>query len=339
MRSRRWARGWDGWFITVTGLGAARLQGRRRYTGGMSVDVTAPGYLGRFAPSPTGPLHFGSLVAAVGSYLDARHHAGAWAVRIDDLDRTRSVAGAADHILRTLEAFSLEWHGPVVRQTDRDPAYRDALDRLIAAGWAYGCACTRRQVQATGRAGAAGVVYPGTCRGGIPGGRPPRTYRVLTENARVSFTDLRRGTVACDLERDIGDFLVRRGDGLFAYHLACVVDDAALGASHVVRGGDLLDCTAPQILLAQLLELPTPDYLHLPVAVNATGTKLSKQTGAAAVDAARPGPVLSTVLAFLGHPPPAELTGAPPAEQLAWAVEAWDRGRIPEAATVPAPGD
>ncbi len=303
----------------------------------MSLDATAGPYLGRFAPSPTGPLHFGSLVAAVGSYLDARRHAGAWGVRIDDLDRTRTVPGAADHILRTLEAFALEWDGPVVRQTDRDPAYQDALDRLIAAGRAYGCGCTRRQVQAAGRAGAAGVVYPGTCRGGIPGGRPPRTYRMLTEHAPVSFTDLRRGTVACDLERDIGDFLVRRGDGLFAYHLACVVDDAALGASHVVRGGDLLDCTAPQILLQEVLDLPTPAYLHLPVAVNAEGTKLSKQTGAAAVDPSTAGPVLTAVLGFLGHPPPAELAGAPPAQQLAWAVEAWDRDRIPAAATVPAP--
>jgi glutamyl-Q tRNA(Asp) synthetase len=229
---------------------------------------------GRFAPSPTGRLHFGSMAAAAASYLDARAAGGEWLVRMEDVDRSRCIPGAADDILRTLEAFGLHWDGPVVYQSQRTELYREALDRLIAEGKAYGCACSR----VPGR-------YPGTCRGGVAN---PRAWRVLTAGS--------------DVEEDVGDFVVLRADGLFAYQLAVVVDDALQNITDVVRGGDLVDSTPRQIWLQRLLGYPTPRYLHTPVAVNAEGQKLSKQTLAAAVDPADWRTVLPEVLMFLGQP-------------------------------------
>ncbi|PWG63505.1 tRNA glutamyl-Q(34) synthetase GluQRS [Spiribacter halobius] len=286
-------------------------------------------YVGRFAPSPTGPLHFGSLVAAVGSWLDARAAGGSWAVRIDDVDRGRAVTGADAVILRQLEACGLTWDGPVVYQSARDEAYAAALARLQAADRAYPCGCTRREIAAVARRGPAGMIYPGTCRAGLPPGREARSWRLLTRGLQPAFDDRRHGPQRVDLEAEVGDFVIRRADGLFAYHLAMVVDDAELGVTDVVRGGDLLAATAPQVALQAALGLHTPRYLHLPVALAPDGHKLSKSVGSAALDIERPGEAVTSALAFLGQPPPPALAGARPGELLAWAVGAWRPERLP----------
>lgn len=293
--------------------------------------------IGRFAPSPTGPLHFGSLVAAVGSWLDARANGARWAVRMDDVDQHRTAPGAADTILRTLEAFGLYWDGEVVYQSQRDEAYAAALERLRQQDLAFPCACTRREVQAGGLAGPLGFIYPGTCRDGLPPEREARSWRLRASSGTIRFDDRARGRQVIHLADEVGDFIIRRGDGLFAYHLAMVVDDAELGVTDVVRGGDLLPCTAPQIALQQALDLPTPRYMHLPVAVNEQGRKLSKQTKAPAVDGEQPAPVLYQALAFLGQQPPEWVAHATADESLAWAVEHWRPGALPAEATLPAP--
>jgi glutamyl-Q tRNA(Asp) synthetase len=287
-------------------------------------------YRGRFAPSPTGPLHFGSLVAAVGSWADARAQGGEWLVRMEDLDPPREVPGAADDILRTLAALGLESDGPVRRQSERADAYRAALDRLRDRGVLFACACTRREIADSGLPGAdGGLVYPGTCRNGPPPGRTARALRVRVDEAVVRFEDALQGEVRQDLGREVGDFVLRRADGLFAYQLAVVVDDADQGITDVVRGADLLDSTPRQIFLQRLLGLPTPHYLHLPVAANAAGEKLAKQTGAPPIDRARPAPALVAALRFLGQAAPAELERAPVRTVLEWAAANWDRARVP----------
>jgi glutamyl-Q tRNA(Asp) synthetase len=279
------------------------------------------------------------MVAAVASYLDARSQGGRWHLRIEDVDRTRAVAGAAEDIQRTLEAFALTWDGPVIRQSANDELYQAALERLIRNDRAFPCGCTRKEVIAAGRRGPAGVIYPGTCRDGLPADKHARSWRFRVPRLGVSFEDGLRGPVTVDVAESIGDFIVRRADNLFAYHLAMVVDDAALGVTDVVRGGDLLDSTAPQIVLLDALGEPVPRYLHLPVAVNAEGTKLSKQTGAPAIRAERAADVLNDVLSFLGHRPPAELLGAPPRVQLEWALEQWDRNSLPRDEVIRAPAE
>lgn len=259
-------------------------------------------YRGRFAPSPTGPLHFGSLVAATASFLEARSRGGEWHVRIDDLDTGRTVAGAADDILRTLEAFGLHWDGPVVYQSARNAAYRDALQQLQTRGHLYACACSRREIAAAAKPGVEGLVYPGTCRE-----RPPahgRALRVRVDDIEISFHDRLQGPVSHRLAETHGDFVLRRADGLFAYQLAVVVDDAALEVTEIVRGADLLKSTPRQIHLQQLLGLPTPRYVHVPVAVDRGGIKLSKQSRAAPVNPRRPLDILPRVLRFLGQPVP-----------------------------------
>lgn len=290
-------------------------------------------YRGRFAPSPTGPLHFGSLVAAVGSYLDAKAHGGAqhseWLLRIEDIDTPRNVAGAADDILRTLEAFGMAWDGPVVYQSARTDAYQAALEQLRSRGTLYGCACTRREIADSGIHGIDGPVYPGTCSGGLPAGRAARALRVRTQGAHITFEDYIQGTITQDIEQEVGDFVVGRADGLMAYQLAVVVDDAAQEITNVVRGADLLDSTPRQILLQRLLELPTPHYAHLPVAINDKGEKLSKQTRAHAISTQKPAPDLVNVLSFLGLQPPAELLQAGLTPLWEWAVTNWQYGRIP----------
>lgn len=288
-------------------------------------------YRGRFAPSPTGPLHFGSLVAAVGSYLDARAQGGEWLVRIEDVDGPRTVPGAADGILRTLDGFGFAWDGDVVVQSRRDDLYHAALVRLQLDGFVYPCACSRSEIAAASRQASidGGLLYPGTCRGGLAAGKAARAWRLRVPDRDFSFTDRVQGTVRQNLERDVGDFVLLRADGQYAYQLAVVVDDAAQGVNAVVRGVDLLDSTARQMWLQQCLGLPTPDYAHLPVVVNAAGEKLSKQTHAAAVDARAGGAALVAALAFLGHAVPPDLLGAPPAELWAWAIPAWSMGRVP----------
>lgn len=282
---------------------------------------------GRFAPSPTGPLHFGSLVAAVASWLDARAAGGRWHLRIEDVDEPRTVSGAEDAILRTLEALGLSWDGPVVRQRDRTARYGEALAALRREGLAYRCRCSRREIADSGVHGIDGVVYPGTCRqAAIPEGAAAAT-RFIVPGGEIAFEDRVQGRVSQRLDAQVGDFVVHRRDGLFAYQLAVVVDDADLGVTDVVRGADLLESTPRQIALQRALGFPTPRYLHFPVATRG-GEKLSKQTLAPAIDATAGSGALLAALAFLGQEAPGM---APPPELLARAVRHWDPARIPRA--------
>jgi glutamyl-Q tRNA(Asp) synthetase len=286
------------------------------------------GYRGRFAPSPTGPLHFGSLVAAVGSYLDAKYHLGTWLVRMEDLDTPRCVTGAAENILRTLDAFGLHSDEPVLYQSQRTAAYEDALRKLQSNDAAYPCCCTRKEIADSALNGVEGPVYPGTCRNGIPVGREGRAWRVRTNNEAVEFDDVLQGCCTQYLENEIGDFVVKRADGLFAYQLAVVVDDAFQCITHIVRGADLLDSTPRQIYLQHLLGLRIPQYLHLPVAVNESGEKLSKQTLAAPVDETHPAPTLLRVLNFLKQQPPTTMAGSSVETVLEWAIQNWHPERL-----------
>jgi glutamyl-Q tRNA(Asp) synthetase len=294
-------------------------------------------YRGRFAPSPTGPLHFGSLVAAVGSFLEARTRGGAWLVRMEDLDPPRVVPGAADDILRTLVACGMEWDGNVVRQSARSDAYHGALHRLREKGLVYPCACSRREIADSALAGVEGPVYPGTCRTGLPPGKAARAWRIDTRGATAAFDDAVQGRIAHDVEHDFGDFVLLRADDVYAYQLAVVVDDAEQGITDIVRGADLLASTPRQIYLQQLLGFPQPRYAHLPVAVNAAGEKLSKQTFAAPLDAAQPLPALVATLSFLGQQPPRDLARGTIREFWAWALENWRLDRVPRVASARIP--
>ena len=294
-------------------------------------------YRGRFAPSPTGPLHFGSLIAAVGSFLEARTHGGVWLVRMEDFDPPRIAAGAADEILRTLAACSLEWEGSVVRQSTRNDAYHSALHRLREKGLVYPCACSRREIADSAIAGTEGPVYPGTCRSGIAAGKGARALRLDTSGSAVAFEDALQGHITCQLERESGDFVLYRADGVYAYQLAVVVDDAEQGVTDIVRGADLLASTPRQIYIQQLLGLPQPRYAHLPVAVDARDEKLSIQTLALPVDAAQPLPALIAALSFLGQRPPRELARATVREFWVWAIKNWDFARVPRVVSAPVP--
>jgi glutamyl-Q tRNA(Asp) synthetase len=247
-------------------------------------------YRGRFAPSPTGPLHFGSLVGALASYLDARAHGGTWLVRIEDIDGPRTVPGADRQILSTLESFGMHADEPPVWQSARTADYEKALQTLQDAGLVYPCGCSRKEIAdslANAHARHTTLAYPGTCRDGLKG-KSPRAWRLRVPEpgaATVAFDDRWQGPQSQDLAAEVGDFVLKRADGQWAYQLAVVVDDASQGITHVVRGVDLLDSTARQIYLQRALHLPTPAYLHVPVVVDANGEKLSKQTGAAPLDA------------------------------------------------------
>ncbi len=298
---------------------------------GTIATADAESYRGRFAPSPTGPLHFGSLIAAVGSYLEARVHHGTWSLRIENVDRTREVPGAADLIIRTLAALGFEWEGPIVYQSDRTAAYSSALDRLASAGLVYACSCSRTEIEAALQgAPSTGdeMRYPGTCRLG-----PRHPERALATRFRappgaVRFVDDLQGEVSQDVAAEVGDFVVRRRDGYVAYQLAVVLDDAALGVTHVVRGADLLDNTPRQILLQRALGLPVPRYAHLPLAVDAAGVKLSKSAQSVAVDPSRASVLLREALDFLNQSPPAFLATTPLAEVWTWALGHWDLSRL-----------
>ena len=288
-------------------------------------------YRGRFAPSPTGPLHFGSLVAAVGSYLDARSQNGEWLVRIEDVDAPRTVPGAADGILRTLETFGFEWDGEVLVQSRRHDFYHAALVRLQLAGDVYPCACSRSEIAGLSSVTSidGGLLYPGICRNGLAEGKAARAWRLRVPDREIQFQDRIQGLSRQNLEREVGDFVLLRADGQYAYQLAVVVDDALQGINAVVRGVDLLDSTARQMWLQQKLGLPTPSYAHLPVVVNAAGEKLSKQTKAAAADPALGSALLASALSFLGHDVPPDLRQAPVADFWCWAISAWSIAKVP----------
>ncbi len=278
-------------------------------------------YVGRFAPSPTGPLHFGSAITAIGSYLCARAAGGRWQVRIDDIDPARELPAAHDSILRTLARLGLEWDGPVSYQSTRREQHQAAVEALLGKGAAYRCTCSRQRV--------AGTRYPGTCRTQHPAANVRHAVRVLVPVGLVVVRDRIQGEYAHDVQGTVGDFVIWRVEDLPAYHLATVLDDAALGVTEVVRGADLLDSTPRQRILQSALGLPTPAYAHLPLALDRQGFKLSKQTGAMALDDSPATASVSAALSCLGHAPPRELAGAEVAELLDWARQHWQLSRVP----------
>ena len=291
---------------------------------------------GRFAPSPTGRLHTGSLVAAVGSWLLARASSGRWLLRMDDLDTPRLVAGMADDILRTLEAFGLTWDGPVSWQSSHLDDYRQAFAQLQQQGVVYPCGCSRREIAQVSSAPHPAddcIPYPGTCREGMKPGVPTRSWRVRVRDEELCFDDLRKGTICQNLARQCGDFPLRRGDGGFAYQLAVVVDDHLTGVNQVVRGDDLLASTPRQIHLMQLLGLPIPAYCHLPLVTGPGGGKLSKRDNLVSHHlgnlAGREWELLLSVLRFLGLPPPKEMAGAPCGEILRWGISHFNPAHLP----------
>jgi glutamyl-Q tRNA(Asp) synthetase len=288
--------------------------------------------VGRFAPSPTGPLHFGSLVAAVGSYCLARRQGGRWLLRMEDLDTPRVVPGAAEGILRTLEALGFAWDGEVLWQSRRGAVYEAALGRLRARGLVFDCGCSRKEILASApHAGEEGPIYPGTCRAGLGVGRRPRALRLRVPEEQVAFSDGLFGLQEQHLATAVGDFVLRRADGLFAYQLAVVVDDATSGVTQVVRGADLLASTPRQIYLQACLDYPHPRYVHLPLVLAADGDKVSKRHGTLGLETVRGGTLLWEALRFLGQRVPLELRMAPGRELLAWGERCFALERVPRA--------
>lgn len=294
-------------------------------------------YRGRFAPSPTGPLHFGSLVAAVASFLQARANRGQWLIRIEDIDPPREMAGAADDILRRLDRLGLHWDEPVLYQSTRTDAYRDAIEQLSRAGAVYRCGCSRREIADSSLWGIDGPVYPGTCRNGLRHDREEHALRVRTDIVPIVFEDRWQGRFESVPERDFGDFIVRRADGLSAYQLAVVVDDAAQDITEVVRGADLLLSTPRQLHLQRLLGVATPAYAHFPVVVDTAGEKLSKQTGARSIGDEGTVPLLRDVLRFLGQRIPTDIDADDVDGLWRFAVPAWDPEQVPRMRSAPMP--
>ena len=292
-----------------------------------------PTVIGRFAPSPTGPLHFGSLIAATGSWLAARSCSGRWLVRIEDLDRHRVVPGAEEEILRALERFGLVWDGTPVRQSERHDLYAAAVERLRRSGVAFDCGCSRGEIQRAASAPAPGeeqLVYPGTCRAGLLNGRAARAVRFRVPAGSISFDDRIAGTITEDVAASVGDFVIRRADGPYAYQLAVVVDDAEQGITQVVRGGDLLSSTGRQIALQRALGIPVPEYAHLPMIVGVDGSKLGKRDGALPLpllDQKRVSTTLSRALAMLGL----EAEPSTPQTMLENALKDFSLDRVPRA--------
>ena len=281
-------------------------------------------HVGRFAPSPTGDLHFGSLVAAVASYLQAKSAGGHWLIRVEDIDPPREVPGSADRILEDLQRFGMQPDQPVLYQSKRSDAYELAITDLLDQGQAYWCGCSRSELPASG-------IYPGTCSNGLPKGKSPRSVRLRVNDVAVSFTDHVQGQVEENLRKLVGDFVIKRADGLAAYQLAVVVDDAFQGVTEVVRGADLLGSTARQIHLQNCLGLATPVYAHHPVAIGSDGTKLSKRFGSDPVASSSPAQALEMALRFLGQPCPEGLSDK---ELMAWALSNWRLSRIPRPITL-----
>lgn len=281
-------------------------------------------YKGRFAPSPTGPVHFGTLIAAVGSYLQAKKNQGIWLMRMEDVDITRKVDGADTEILHTLEAFGFEWDGAIIYQSRQTEYYEQALEQLVSESMVFPCTCSRKKLAETNS-----NIYPGFCRSAHLPVKSEHALRVLADNINIEFDDAVMGTQSQNIEQQCGDFIIRRRDNLFAYQLAVVVDDALQNISEVVRGTDLLDSTARQIYLQQLLQYPTPDYCHLPLAVDAAGNKISKSEGAMKVDVKNREKLLFSVLGFLGQNPPADLIRSNIEDIWSWAETHWDIRQIP----------
>jgi glutamyl-Q tRNA(Asp) synthetase len=288
-------------------------------------------YIGRFAPSPTGPLHFGSLVAAVASYCDARKNNGKWLVRMEDLDRPRTVKGAADTILHQLESFGFEWDGPVLYQSQRDSFYNEALEKLKDRQLIYRCTCTRKEIaDSSTNMGIEGAIYPRTCLQQPIKPNAAIAWRIKTDDSNISFDDAIQGRISQTLNTDIGDFILKRADGLFAYQLAVVVDDAAQGVTNIVRGADLMDSTPRQIYLQRQLAYPTPQYAHVPVVSNLAGEKLSKQTLAPALNDKHAHHLLFDALKFLGQQAPDSIKNATLDEMWRWAVDHWQLSLVPK---------
>ena len=279
-------------------------------------------YRGRFAPSPTGLLHAGSLLTALASWLDARTSDGIWLLRMEDLDPPRESKEAADGILFALDALHLHWNGPVLYQSQRIEAYQDALATLVAKDRIFPCTCSRQDFGNDSR------IYPGTCRERLIQPDQAHALRCRVDDRVISVEDRLQGHYSQNLIRDTGDFVIKRKDGLFAYQLAVVVDDAMQGITDIVRGIDLLDSTPRQLFLQELLDCSQPRYAHLPVLVDKDGNKFSKQQGAAPVDVTRPAEALFRALAQLQQEPPEELLTAPTQDILQWAVNAWNPGAL-----------
>lgn len=295
-------------------------------------------YIGRFAPSPTGPLHFGSLVAAIASYLEAKSNQGKWLVRMEDLDKPREMPEAASGILQTLESYGFEWDNEVVYQSQRSPFYQDALEEIKSQSLIYACSCSRKEIADSASHGIEGLIYPGTCRhlqrtssvfSSHPSSLPspaasrPSSLRIKVNDDLITFDDAIQGFQQQQLQRDIGDFVLKRADNIFAYQLAVVVDDALQGITHIVRGADLLISTPRQIYLQGVLGYPQPQYAHVPLAINHNGEKLSKQTLALPLKTEHAPDQLWRALAFLGQQPPAVLKDANLGEIWQWAQQHW----------------
>ena len=283
--------------------------------------------IGRFAPTPSGDLHFGSLIGALGSYLSVKSQQGQWKLRIDDIDRPRVQAGSIQHILKTLERFGLLWDGPVVYQSQRIEAYQDGFEQLKRKGLVYPCRCTRKEILAEAKLGLDGPIYPGTCR--LSAAEDERSFRVRTESEKLTWMDRHFGRQSMNLESEVGDFILWRVDGVPSYHLATVVDESLDGITEVVRGRDLLTSTFRQIYLQQKLGYPSPSYLHLPLVINQRGKKLSKQTKAPSLEHSPVVPTLSRGLEFLGLSLPLALEANSPEEVLQWGVDHWNERDVP----------
>ncbi|MDF3931978.1 tRNA glutamyl-Q(34) synthetase GluQRS [Pseudomonas citronellolis] len=285
-------------------------------------------YTGRFAPTPSGFLHFGSLVAAVASYLDARAVGGRWLVRMEDLDPPREMPGAQAAILDTLERYGFEWDGPVLRQSERGDAYAAVIEQWLRSGLAYACTCSRKQLEGSGG------IYPGTCRDAGHDWHGDVAIRIRVPELEYRFTDRVQGEFRQHLGREVGDFIIRRRDGLFAYQLAVVLDDAWQGMTDIVRGADLLDNTPRQLYLQELLGVAQPRYLHVPLIIQPDGHKLGKSYRSPPLAAEQAAPLLLRALNALGQQAPQDLAQATPAEVLAWGVAHWDAARIPRVLTL-----
>lgn len=294
-------------------------------------------YIGRFAPSPSGPLHFGSLVAALASYLEARNHQGKWLLRIEDLDKPREVSGAADSIIHALDSYGFQWDGTISYQSTRNTAYQQALETLAAH--TYPCICSRQKIRVAAKSGTLGLIYPGTCRNisHVSEGEQ-HAMRIRTPDELICFDDAVQGRFCQNLQLESGDFIIRRADKLFAYQLAVVVDDQWQGVTHIVRGADLLDNTQRQIHLQRCLNYTTPEYMHIPLASYADGNKLSKHTHAPALPTKTTGDILRNLCAalnFLGQSAPSYTEFNKLEDCWDWAIEKWDYRRIPKKLSTP----